>query len=261
MKEVEPYKNQGDLCPKRLWVMTTLSDDVQFDGGEEPSRGLQLHLSRCASCRALAERMLSVTKSIRELGDLEPAEDLARRADEQVTAALQEGARLTGRVEIPEIEDVEPAVSRRGGWRVFLPYAAAAAVLIAVSAFWVSRSQAPREQLADRLAPQPETLPAVEPKLAKTPPREPIPSNLETAPDERPAEERLVQSEPKKRSPRPSRTVCDFHSHIEAAECEDDLCIHRAVILPDPAQRTIGWRGAFDNESPIESTTPLRNDN
>ncbi len=54
MNEANVQERDGAICPKRLWVILTLSDDELLEDGETPPRILQLHLSRCDSCRALA---------------------------------------------------------------------------------------------------------------------------------------------------------------------------------------------------------------
>ncbi len=145
-------------CPKRLWVMLTLSDDELMEGGETPMQGLQFHLSRCESCRSFAERLLAVSADMRSLAELEPASALADRADAQLRRAIREGARSTGRVTIPDEPDAgteprarhgAPSTSGRADlWKFMIPrgqkpaawarytrYAAAAMVVLAATLF------------------------------------------------------------------------------------------------------------------------------
>lgn len=136
-------------CSKRVWVMTVLSDDEALaDHGRLP-HGLRFHLSRCPSCRALADGLRSVTDGLGLLADLEPSEALTSDADQQAHNALEAGARLTGRVDV--VEPVSPVVS--GAWRTGWPnaarYAAAAVIGLSLGAagLW-SQRQPPAQTVA-----------------------------------------------------------------------------------------------------------------
>jgi len=123
-------------CPKRLWVMTMLSDDEVVAPGVRLPQGLEFHLKRCPSCRALADDLLGVTALLAEAGAQEPTESLLRRAQRQTEAALRDGARLTGRVDVDAADDGSLVPARAGRWRRWgLPLAAAAMIAIAFGLF------------------------------------------------------------------------------------------------------------------------------
>ena len=104
MKEFDDIQTEDQAgCPKRLWVMLTLSDDELVVEEESLPKGLRFHLSRCSSCRALADRLMAVSTGLRDLAQLEPAEEVAIAANGQLRQALQEGATLTGDVKASAI--------------------------------------------------------------------------------------------------------------------------------------------------------------
>lgn len=143
-------------CPKRVWVMSVLSDDEALaDHGRLP-QGLRFHLSQCPSCRVLADGLTSVTDALGLLADLEPSESLTDDADRQAQLALEAGARLTGRVDVVEPMSPEPSGAGRMGWPRVAGYAAAAVIglSLGVAGLW-TQSQPPAQTIvnAPRVAP------------------------------------------------------------------------------------------------------------
>ena len=276
MTELERHEHSVPGCPKRLWVMTTLSDDEAVSGDEPLPQGLRIHLSQCASCRALADELLSVSEGLRCLSASEPDVDLSDQAKAQALTALHEGARLTGRVSVPEEPEPVLTAPARGDWGRFARYAAAAAVFIAVGLFGIVELRSPHGRMASESAELPPTriaLDSVEPEAGQ----------LERGPAD--SMERIAKAKPPDQGgasashdPRVtradtrraiSRRTCRHHSHIEAAQCDDPHCIHRAVILrrrraatPSATQELqqvwAAVRG-FDTPGPSESTTSGRN--
>ncbi len=247
----------GVGCPKRFWVMLTLSDDELISGDEPLPLGLMSHLAHCEPCQALAGRIRAVRESIDGLAELEPDDDLQCRVEAQARAALKNGAELTGRVDVAELE--EPGAS--GGpcavLPLYWPKAAAAVILIAVGLFWASqRSSTDRplnsqasERSAGRVVNPPDE--GVDPLRDGDCPRV-----VEVLIDEASSMDDIVTEAEHIGPIRPPRAICRHHSHIEAAMSEH-TCIDRAVILPGPAQRNLGWSGEFDNPAPVESTEGL----
>lgn len=88
------------VCLKRPWVMLTLSDDEALATGAELPRGLRLHLSRCSSCRSLAETLMAVTDGLSGVAATGEPDDLFDRASARARMALRTGADLTGRVRV-----------------------------------------------------------------------------------------------------------------------------------------------------------------
>lgn len=126
-------------CPKRVWVMSILCDDEALDEPGSLPQGLAFHLSRCDSCRALGDRLRSVSSRLAELAELAPDEALADRAHDQTLSALREGARLTGRVTIPDEPDRVTLPVHAGRRLRPARYAAAAVIVVTVGLYGLSR--------------------------------------------------------------------------------------------------------------------------
>jgi hypothetical protein len=240
-------------CPKRLWVLLTLSDDELVDEDGSPPPGLQFHLSRCESCRALAERLRSVSDALRAMSTLEPGEKLAEAANTQALTALRSGAQLTGRVHIPE--EPEPVAGAGVGRQRLGRYAAAAVIFIAVGLYGVSFFAGRQgDAVVDKEPTDVGELPAVA-RIADTPadPAEALDSSDDLAgagdPDVDGVEERLAEDV----SPR-KRLIRRHHSHIEAAMSDDPHGAQAAVVLPDTTQRDLGWGRVFDRPRTVRST-------
>ncbi len=266
MTGVERQEQDAPGCPKRLWVMMTLSDDEALAEDGTLPRGLQFHLSRCASCRALADQLLGVSTALRCLSASKPDVNLADRADAQALTALREGAKLTGRVSIPDEPEPIPTAPARGGWSRLAQYAAAAAVFIAVGLFGLLELRGPQDPT---ITGRPEP-PRARIALSPVQPQPVEPTEVPVEPDERIAQvSRSVEpAVDVATGDRRSRRTCRHHSHVEAALCDDTHCIHRALILPrrrSTVPKTTGdlqrmwaaFRG-FDSTHPPGSTRPVR---
>lgn len=243
-------------CPKRLWVLLTLSDDeLMGEDGVLPP-GLQFHLSRCESCRALAERLLSASGMLRMLSDLGPPEDLAEAANSQALTALSGGAKLTGRVDVPDEPDLAPTQHMPFGWRRFGRYATAAAVFIAVGLFGLSSYvDRPGDISVDH---RPIAGPKGRPFARGGESRKEVKS-LDRVPDvaDSPSEgtrEHLADADGIDPVRTGKRRIRRHHSHIEAAMSDDPQGAQAAIVLPDTAQRNLGWGRVFDTVRTLEST-------
>ncbi len=264
--ETELQEQGGASCPKRIWVMMTLSDDEALPEDGTLPQGLRFHLSRCESCRAVADRLLAVSGTLGSLSSMDPGDDLAERADTQALGALREGAKLTGRVSIPDEPEPTHRTTGRVNWHRYARYAAAAAVFIAFGLFGLSSlrgPQGPRVAQQAESGPPPVSLPTVAPRPF-------APPDIEAGPGERLADAGPVEPviDVPKRARR-SRRTCGYRSHVEAAMCDDTHCIHRAVIvprrrssLPDAANKFgLVWSAlrAFDSSRSSESTVHRQN--
>lgn len=128
-------------CPKRLWVMTMLSDDEIVVPGDPLPQGLEFHLSRCTSCRALADELQSVAIGLCEVGGEDPPESLLRRAQRQAETALKDDARMTGRIEVGDADAELLERPNRAWWGQWtVPLAAAAMVAVAIGLFSIMRA-------------------------------------------------------------------------------------------------------------------------
>ncbi len=241
----------GESCPKRLWVLLTLSDDgLVSEDGQLPA-GLRSHLSRCESCRILADRLLSVSGELRDLSALEPEDELAEAAKAQAMEALRSGARLTGRVDVHDEPDLPVAGPTALRWRRFAGHAAAAVILLAVGVsglLWIGR----QDQLTRPPRPGVEGSYAPNDRLAAESDKPPVGAGQEA---EATSKEQLVDSGGSDRPTKHPRRIRRHHSHIEAALSDDPSGAQAAVVLPDPARREIGWGKVFDKPRIVVSTT------
>lgn len=138
MRETRIGFDQETDCPKRLWVLSALSDDEVTDSPGTAPPGLQFHLSRCPSCRALADRLLSVGRSLSEMSLLEPPMETAMQATLRATSALLAGAKPMIAL---EMEEPEPVPRMRGaGMLRRYRWAAALATAVGLTA-WFAISQ------------------------------------------------------------------------------------------------------------------------
>ncbi len=199
-------------CPKRTWVMTTLSDDEACPDSESVSAVLRLHLSQCSSCQELADQLTGISSDLRELADLEPAATLFAQADRQAHQALSDGARLTGRVDIPDEPLVKLPARPIHPWWTYGRFAAAAVILLAVGGYsWFSKA--------------PKTLPNI-----------PIVDHVvdgagrrlhEPAPEQARPEAALVDSTEPERNESGVPVICYHRTYQEAAKCEKTNVVHR----------------------------------
>ncbi|UCF33809.1 MAG: hypothetical protein JSV78_00575 [Phycisphaerales bacterium] len=228
-------------CPKRGWVIQQLADDVAMDGFDDLPQGLQFHLNRCESCRAFADRLLSLSGELHSLGRLEVPEGLEERAQAQAVEALEQGGELTGRVTIEE--DVKPVPVppmllwwNRTGW-----YAAAACLLLAVALYAFFHRPAVEETgSSDR-------------PIAVAPSDWPDSEDAASAP--RSEEKVAIVPEPRHeqavKPPAPQRRYGD---HVAAAEAAQEGAAQPAFILPDRSKRDP--RSIIDKSEARLSTMP-----
>lgn len=130
-----------EVCPKRIWVLTVLTEDEDAIG--ELPRGLAFHLARCSSCRAVADRLRRTNSALAALGAVE-APPLFERAQQQALQALRNGAALTGRVSLDDDCDEDPVRIRSGIGYARLATAASVAILIVAGGLWSLRT--PRQE-------------------------------------------------------------------------------------------------------------------
>jgi hypothetical protein len=255
-------ETNASACPKRPWVLLTLSDDEALgeDGAIPP--GLQFHLSRCAECRALAERLLSVSSDLHALADRQPGQSLAEAANSRALDALASGAELTGRVEIPD--EPEPVRGAPFGWLRAGRYAAAAAVFIALSLFGLSTLTGEKgDNVVDGTPVAGRPLEGVARATKKTPAggeqvrmSDEVPG--EAGPAVAAAGERLAERDEAGPAPLRRRRIPRHHSHVEAAMSDDPYNVQSAVVLPDASRRNLGWGRVFDRARSSESTIAPR---
>ena len=250
MKSIDSLQqDEGDqVCPKRLWVLTSLSDDELLGDDQELPQGLQFHLSRCASCRDLANRLIAVAGGLRGLSAMEPDEALADRAQAQALTALRGGAKLTGRVSIPDEPELEPPY---GGtmplWR-YGRLAVAAGIILAFTIVGLSHFSRPYQPAVVKSTPEADTGSSEGETVLES---DNAHRTIQGVVDEHLAAGHGNASEGS--STRPYR-IRRHHSHIEAALADEPGSFQSAFILPDPAMRNVGWKRLFDSREPIEST-------
>ncbi len=210
----EDHEPLEAACPKRTWVMTTLSDDEACPDSENVSAVLRLHLSQCTSCRKLADQLTGISSDLRELADLEPAATLFAQADRQAHQALSDGARLTGRVDIPD----EPMVKLHSRpirpWWTYGRFAAAAVILLAVGGYsWFSKTSKPSPNI-----------PIVDHVVDGADRRTHEPASEKAPPD---PEAALVDSTEPERNESTDPVICYHRTYQEAAKCEKTNVVHR----------------------------------
>lgn len=240
-------------CQKRTWVLSTLSDDEQFGDGDAIPQGLAFHLSRCSECRTLANGLLAVTKSLSAASHRDPTDALAHAAQAQAVAALDSGARLTGRVEVSDDWIDLSGPNRSSGLASYTRFAAAAAIIVTVGlSGYLARST---DAESDKVAP-----------VSVTHSNYPEPDVDHIADDEqsRPtvvvATEELDQQEAdpqlaRRTAPRTGEYRIRHHrSHIEAALSDDPHGAQAAWIIPDTSKRDVGWLHMFDRPATVLST-------
>lgn len=240
-------------CPKRPWIMSTLADDEQSTAEGAFSHAMRFHLARCESCRALADRLLDAASALRELGKADPPADLFERAGRQAMAAIETGAELTGRVEVPDVEELhEIPTAPRWWWRP-VRYAVAATILLAFASYWVARFTpvgapgltGPEDWDGQSLVTAPEF-------------RQRPNAGSRTTPsiDESGSGRRMAGVSPDGESPRPG-AVCRHRSNLERAMCDNENCVRKALILSNRERRRPAWRHRIDPSDKDQSETHL----
>ncbi len=285
----EPSPMDALICPKRSWVMTALAEVDAPVGESDIPKTIRYHLSRCDACSQSVKVLLAVSSSLAELGDLEPETALADRADHRVLAALSDGARMTGRVDIPDEPDVATTGSAAVPWR---RYAVAASIVLALGAYAFVSFQlgqdGPIERstvnqctgITDEPAPQPAGQRLEAPSedgpleavvaVGELPDSEqaddsasPIDIDKQVAGEEvvvdsvSPADSAHRRNVPVARKRR--SWVCEHETVEEAALCNNPHGVHQAVVLPRRVRRNLARHPRrVDNPPRARSTTPGR---
>ena len=251
MKLVESVDTgEGNPCPKRVWVLTTLADDEALEADSLLPPGLQFHLSRCPSCRGEADRLRSVSDALLELSTIEPPVALLKRADEQLAVALAHGAVLSGRVLIPDDEslDYDSPPVRPTLLKLIGRYAAAAAIVFAVG---LAGLVVLERDVARTIVTQPTA-------RSDSPPRRVRTSNPATEISHpAPSANDAVAAE---KIERPQRPYCTTLPYFDSEVPDDANCIQRAFSLPARGRRDLAWQPPIqrlDNSPPPVSTTRL----
>lgn len=260
MTDPERIEVGGEVCPKRLWVMTVLSDDELLGGDAALPQGLQFHLSRCDSCRRLADSLLQVSDCLYGLAQLEPGDELAVRARSRACEALAAGAELTGHVEIPDDPESELGHTRGASWTAYARYAAAAAIVFGMGVYVGSNYVNTGQQVVVRERGDDAVRPSAQPDAIADPARgelagemvaEEVPDAASNTGEERSVAKAAVADGARSPVRRPRRP----QSPIEAAQVDDPNYVPRAFFLPDPSQRTLGAGPEIDTEHSGDSTT------
>jgi len=262
MTDPERIEAGGEVCPKRLWVMTVLSDDELLDGDATLPQGLQFHLSRCDSCRSLANGLQHVSDCLHGLARLEPGDEFAVRAHSRAFEALAGGARLTGRVEIPDDPESELGHTRGVRWTAYARYAAAAAIVFGMGIYVGSNYVHTGRQVVVQEQGDDAVRPSVQPDAVADPARGKLAGEMvaEEVAGPNPAsnagkERSVVEAAVADGARSPVRRPRVPQSPIEAAQIDDPDYVPRAFFLPDPSQRTLGAGPAIDTEHSGDSTT------
>ncbi len=240
-------------CPKQPWIMSTLADDEQSTAVEELSHAMRFHLARCESCRALADRLLDAVSALRDLEKAEPPADLFERAGRQAMAAIEAGAELTGRVDVPDVEELDEIPTAPRWWWRPVRYAVAATILLAFASYWVARFTpvgapgltGPEDWDGRSLVTAPED-------------RQRLSAGSPTAPsiDESGLDERMAGVSPDGETPGLG-TVCRHRSNLERAMCDNDGCVRKALILANRQRRRPAWRQKIGPSADDQSETHL----
>ena len=240
-------------CPKQPWIMSTLADDEQSTAVGEFSYAMRFHLARCESCRALADRLLDAAGALRDLGKADPPPDLFERAGRQAMAAIEAGAELTGRVDVPDVEELDEIPTVPRWWWRPVRYAVAATILLAFASYWVARFTpvgapgltGPEDWDGRSLVTAPEY-------------RQRRSAGRPTAPsiDESGLDERMAGVSPDGESPRLT-TVCRHRSNLERAMCDNENCVRKALILSNRQRRRPAWRQRIGPTDDDQSETRL----
>jgi hypothetical protein len=251
-------------CSKRLWVMTVLSDDEAVEPKRPIPDTVRLHLNQCPPCRELATRLTHVSAGLKGLANSTPRQAIERDAGDRALAALKAGAKVTGRVSFAfdDIDDepLKAAAKDTQGSRLHRPMLIAAAVLLAVTMLTVLRfgpagkSGKNQPKLAvnqDEPRPDSENPASPEEHIASDFTGETV-GPVVTADQPQGAGTTVAHAEVLKSS---TPVICRYHSHVEAAFSDDTSCIPAAVVLPDPAERNLGWLKWFDRSRPSVSTS------
>ena len=221
-------------CPKRLWVMNTLADDDAVDAAGKLPRGLAFHLSRCPSCKTLADQLLGIGDGLCSLAGAELPETLGPAANSQLEKALRDGARLTGRISVATEPDAEAWSTGPPSRYRSLPYAAAACIALVAGLMAIWGASGTGDQLAgtkpgNSIGESPSSTGDV-PLMA--PLQQPLPSLVTEVQPTTPTE-----AETPGDGVGSGHDGCRHTSEVDALMCERGHPIERAVQLPRRPQR------------------------
>ena len=230
-------------CPKRMWVLSMLSDDEALERLDALPMGLEFHLKQCSSCRTLADQLRAVGADLKHLGTTEIPAGLEERAHAQALEALATGAQPTGRVQLVD-DPLDRETSRIHPVWAAAALAAAAVVIFAVGAVWLRGTPGPD-------GPAGAGIPLVNDNVAHP---EFLPDDvLPAEPDEEPARYAVAEtSATDGRAHKP--TVPAPRSYSEAMELDTSHSFQRATILRRPSEPGPAWRLLFDKPEPAQST-------
>lgn len=241
----------GTACPKRLWVMMELADDESRTAENAPATGLRFHLSRCPSCRALAERMEAVRTELAAMAAAEPDDDLQIRAESRVLAGL--GGLADSATAFTDDEPAPHIVKRRPG-RWLRRSVAAAAALGLIACGWMLRA----------LIVEPDRLVAPNsfdrwyiPDAEFASNRDalvialPLPPPLDSPVNSSDAAALATVADN-----HDSLIICRFRNHEDAALWDHPGCAPAAMILPGPPDRPARSTFSIDNSTRTLSTGP-----
>lgn len=260
MSELTRTDQAESVCTKRSWVMSTLTDDERIDQEEELPQALRFHLSRCDSCRALADHVQSVTAALAQVAEAEPPDHLLALAQARTRASIDSGAVLTGRVDVFKLEDMneDEGSPRQVTWRP-LRYAAAAIILVGFASIWISSQTQPAQPMVSGPDSWNPAIPAPH-EAAEDAASDIRLAARETKVHRTDATPRVVSSgerDKRHRETRLARSTCRHRSLVEAASCDNPNCIHGIRVRPASRQRTLGWEGIFTPRYDGDNATRL----
>jgi len=144
-----PFHVGDARCAKRNWVMAELTEnDGPASLGALPP-GVRFHLSRCPSCRELADRITHVSHALAAWAATDTDDEMLAKAVRRTKGALRDGARLTGRVKLDdefETDSSEEFPVRR--WAPSLRLGrlvALAATIVMAASVWLFRASTSEE--------------------------------------------------------------------------------------------------------------------
>ena len=270
-----PETPDAQVCPKRLWVLNALSDDMSGEELDALSPGLQFHLSRCSECRSLADGLVGVATGLRSLAAMEQPGSLVAAANGQLFDALKSGGRLTGRTEVRDEPWEEPVRPSVGEFLVRhlrpLAIAASIALFIGVVGWRWSGSLRPQPHSQAPIGPMAGADPSAGEKgesginvrklKGQLLERKDIIENSDAEPVEQLADDsqrRKPDAEPERRRTR--LPPCGPMDPVDTAFGVDAPCIPRGSLSGPPAERDLGWGRALDNSGPPVFTSPTTKD-
>ena len=210
--------------------MNTLADDEAVDAAGKLPQGLTFHLSRCPSCRTLADQLLGINDGLRSLRGAAMPHALEETANSQLDKALREGARVSGRVPVTDELDAEAWSARSPARYRGLRYAAAACIALLAGLLTIWGASGTGGHLAGT---EPGHLIGDSPSRAgdvpqMAPLRTPLSDQRFT--DVQPGSPTDAETPPD--GVRPGHEECRHLTDVDALMCERNHTIERAVQLP-----------------------------